>query len=123
MPGHQGGREDAAGQQRHDQLAHHIGRVLCAVERAVEPLLPWFAVAFVGLVIVNSLTVLPAWLVDAGNTLCREFLVAAMAAIGMKTHLKDILSVGWKPVILVLLETLFLAGLFYGLLRLMAAQG
>ena len=33
------------------------------------------------------------------------------------------LSVGWKPVILVLLETLFLAGLYFGLLRLMAAQG
>jgi hypothetical protein len=35
----------------------------------------------------------------------------------------DGLSVGWKPVILVLLETLFLAGLYFGLLRLMAAQG
>jgi uncharacterized integral membrane protein (TIGR00698 family) len=87
------------------------------------PLLPWFAVSFVGLVIVNSLEVLPGWLVGAGNALSREFLVAAMAAIGMKTHLKDILSVGWKPVILVLMETLFLAGLFFGLLRLMAAQG
>ncbi|AEI77167.1 hypothetical protein CNE_1c18270 [Cupriavidus necator N-1] len=40
----------------------------------------------------------------------------AMAAIGMKTHMKDILTVGWKPVALMVLETLFLAVLFYGML-------
>ncbi|MDX6014275.1 putative sulfate exporter family transporter [Cupriavidus necator] len=42
--------------------------------------------------------------------------VMAMAAIGMKTHMKDILTVGWKPVALMVLETLFLAVLFYGML-------
>ena len=36
----------------------------------------------------------------------------------MKTHLKDILTVGWKPVALMVLETVFLAGLFYLLLTL-----
>lgn len=77
------------------------------------PLLPGFAVTFVLLVVVNSLGVLPAWLVSTGNDVSRSFLVAAMAAIGMKTHLKDILSVGWKPVALMVLETLFLAVLFY----------
>ena len=81
------------------------------------PLLPWFAVAFVVLVIVNSTGWLPRPLTQAGNEASRACLVAAMAAIGMKTHLKDILSVGWKPVLLMLLETLFLAVLFYGLMQ------
>lgn len=83
------------------------------------PLLPWFAVVFVILVVINSLLTLPGSLVQTGNAMSRVFLVGAMAAIGMKTHLKDIVSVGWKPVALMFLETLFLAGLFYGLLRCM----
>lgn len=82
------------------------------------PLLPWFAVAFVGLVIVNSTGWLPRSVTQAGNEVSRACLVAAMAAIGMKTHLKDILSVGWRPVALMVLETVFLAVLFYGLMQL-----
>ena len=77
------------------------------------PLLPWFAVVFVLLVLVNSLLGLPEVMVGAGNNLSRIFLVGAMAAIGMKTHLKDIRSVGWKPVVLMVLETLVLALFVY----------
>jgi len=80
------------------------------------PLLPWFAVVFVVLVLLNSLLHLPDIVVSTGHVLSRTFLVAAMAAIGIKTHLKDILSVGWKPVALMVLETMFLAALVYGLL-------
>lgn len=64
--------------------------------------------------------ILPKWLVAGGNSLSQSFLVAAMAAIGMKTHLKDILGMGWKPVVLMVLESVFLAVLFYGLMRLFA---
>ena len=81
------------------------------------PLLPGFAVAFVVLVAINSAIALPSAWVETGNALSRAFLVAAMAAIGMKTQLKDVLSVGWRPVALVLLETVFLAALVYGVLR------
>lgn len=81
------------------------------------PLLPWFAVAFVVLVVVNSTGWLPRPVTQAGNEVSRACLVAAMAAIGMKTHLKDILSVGWRPVALMVLETVFLAVLFYGLMQ------
>ena len=75
------------------------------------PLLPWFAVVFVLLMLLHSFVPLPSVLTDTGNTLSRYCLVTSMAAIGIKTHLKDILSVGWKPVALVVLETLFLAAL------------
>ena len=57
------------------------------------------------------------WVLSGGDALSRICLVGAMAAIGMKTHLKDVLTVGLKPVLLMVIETVFLAVLFYGLLR------
>jgi len=98
----------------HAQQARHGMSVDAPTNR--PPLLPWFAVVFVLLVLLNSFTALPEVLTRTGHTLSRSFLVAAMAAIGIKTHLKDILSVGWKPVALVFLETLFLAALVSGYL-------
>ena len=91
-----------------------------ATSTARPPLLPWFAVVFVLLILVNSFLHLPVLVVDAGNTVSRLCLVGAMSAIGMKTHLKDVLSVGWKPVALVVLETLWLAVLVYGMLQVMS---
>lgn len=85
---------------------------------ARPPLLPWFAVAFALLVLVNSTGWLPAPLVSAGKGLSQWCLVASMAAIGMKTHLKGIVTVGWKPVALMVAETVFLAALFFGMLKL-----
>jgi len=84
------------------------------------PLLPWFAVAFALLVGIHSLDLLPRALVAFGNDASRWCLVAAIAAIGMKTRLKDLLTVGVRPVALVLGETLFLAVLVLGLLRVLA---
>ncbi len=77
------------------------------------PLLPGFAVAFLALVALHSTAWLAPWLVNAGQKTSQWFLVFAMSAIGLKTHLKQIVTVGWKPVALMLLETLFLAIVFY----------
>lgn len=97
------------------------GLASCDAKR--PPLLPWFAVAFAVLVGVHSLGLVPRFVVSAGNTASQWCLMGAMAAIGMKTHLKDVLTVGWKPVLLMVIETVFLAILFYGLLWLAAATG
>lgn len=75
------------------------------------PPLPWFAVAFVALVALNSLVALPSTVTDAGNTLSRWCLVAA---IGMKTRLGDLVQVGWKPVALMIGETVLLAAMVLG---------
>lgn len=75
------------------------------------PLLPWFAVAFAVLVGINSTGLVPHGVQDLGNSASRWFLVLAIAAIGMKTKLKQIAAVGIKPVLLMLGETVFLAGL------------
>lgn len=78
-----------------------------AAER--PPLLPWFAVAFAVLVAINSTGFVPHSVQEVGNSASRWFLVLAIAAIGMKTQLKQIAAVGIKPVLLMLGETVFLA--------------
>jgi uncharacterized integral membrane protein (TIGR00698 family) len=81
------------------------------------PLLPWFAVAFAGLLALNSTGWLPRSVQAAGNDLSRWCLIAAIASIGMKTHLKEVAAVGLKPVLLMVCETAFLALLALALLR------
>lgn len=75
------------------------------------PLLPWFVTAFAALVVVNSLVPIPEFVRDAGNTASRWCLVAAISALGVKTHFSEIVDIGWKPVVLMVLETIFIAGL------------
>jgi uncharacterized integral membrane protein (TIGR00698 family) len=94
-------------------LAIHV-RGTAAAHAA--PVLPWFAVAFAGLVLVNSLGWIPAVVVEGGSTLSRICLVMAIAAIGMKTSLKSLVDMGMRPVMLIVLETLVLAFLVLGFL-------
>jgi uncharacterized integral membrane protein (TIGR00698 family) len=80
------------------------------------PVLPWFAVAFAVLVVVGSSGWIPKLVTDAGNVISRWCLVAAIAAIGMKTSLKSLVEMGMKPVMLVVGETVFLAALVLGVI-------
>ena len=75
------------------------------------PILPWFVLVFGVLALVNSSGALPAGITAAASETSRWCLVAAVAAIGIKTRFKDLAAAGWKPVILMVLETLFLAAL------------
>jgi uncharacterized integral membrane protein (TIGR00698 family) len=75
------------------------------------PVLPWFAVVFAILVGVASTGWIPQPVIDAGATFSRWCLVTAISAIGMKTSLKSLVDMGLKPVMLIVAETLFLAGL------------
>jgi uncharacterized integral membrane protein (TIGR00698 family) len=82
------------------------------------PLLPWFVVVFALLVLVNSLGWIPRPLAQAGSALSGWCLVVSIAAIGVKTQVRQLASVGIKPVILMVGETLLLAAIVLGLLRL-----
>lgn len=73
------------------------------------PLLPWFAVGFVILAAINSTGWIAPAVQSAGNEVSRWCLVIAISAIGMKTQLRELASVGFKPVALMLGETIFLA--------------
>jgi uncharacterized integral membrane protein (TIGR00698 family) len=73
------------------------------------PLLPWFALAFGLLVVINSLVAIPKGISGFFSEVSRFLLVTAIAAIGMKTQLKQLTVLGWRPVLLIVSETLFLA--------------
>ncbi len=78
-------------------------------EARKEPLLPMFLVAFVVLVIVNSL----GWVPDQAHALLTPVsswcLLTAVAALGVKTSLKALADVGLAPVGVMVGQTLFLA--------------
>ena len=75
------------------------------------PILPWFLAVFLALVAANSLLPVPAVVQDAGGTASRWCLVTAIAALGIRTRFKDMLDIGWRPVVLMVVETLIIAGL------------
>jgi uncharacterized integral membrane protein (TIGR00698 family) len=83
-----------------------------------QPLLPWFIVVFSALMMVNSLGWIPRQLASAGVSLSTWFLVTSIAAIGIKTKVKELLTVGMRPVVLMVGETLLMAAIVLGLLRL-----
>jgi uncharacterized integral membrane protein (TIGR00698 family) len=78
---------------------------------AKPPLLPWFVVAFAILVALNSAGFVPAAAQHSLQALSTWLLVISMAAIGMKSHLKDVATVGLRPIVLMVSETVFLAAL------------
>ena len=71
--------------------------------------LPWFIVAFVIVVAMNSFGLLPAALRDGMEWLSRTCLVLALAAIGLKASFGELAAVGWRPLVLIIGETVFLA--------------
>lgn len=81
------------------------------------PLLPLFAVGFLVLACINSTGLVPAMVQGGVNELSRWCLVIAIAAIGMKTQLKDLAAVGIKPILLMVGETAFLVALVLTLMH------
>ncbi|XGA80230.1 putative sulfate exporter family transporter [Halomonas sp. CH40] len=78
------------------------------------PMLPSFLVGFVVLVVINSLGLIPEAVNEGMSTLSRWCLVTAIAALGIKTSFQKLAVVGWKPVILMVLETLLLLAIVLG---------
>ncbi len=81
------------------------------------PLLPWFAVAFIAFVAINSTGWVAPMVRALGSDASRWCLVIAIGAIGMKTELKQLVNVGLRPVALMIGETVFLALLVLALLH------
>jgi uncharacterized integral membrane protein (TIGR00698 family) len=81
------------------------------------PLLPGFAIVFVALVALNSFNAIPSTVAAFGSDVSRWCLVAAVAALGAKTRLRELADIGFKPVALMIGETTFLALLVLALLH------
>ena len=81
------------------------------------PLLPWFAVGFLLLACINSTGWVPPAVQGTVNELSRWCLVVSISALGMKTQLRELASVGIKPILLMVGETIFLVVLVLLLLH------
>lgn len=81
---------------------------------------PWFLLAFVALAAAASFHALPQPILAPIAELSRWCLIIAIAAIGVKTSLGKLQHVGWKPIALIVCETLFLLGVV--VLCIMAGQ-
>lgn len=81
------------------------------------PLLPWFMIAFALRVAINSTGWLAPLVAKIGSDISTWFLVASMAGIGMKTHLRELVTLVLKPVVLMVGETVLLALLVLAMLR------
>jgi uncharacterized integral membrane protein (TIGR00698 family) len=79
-----------------------------------RPLLPWFLIAFVILVIVNSMGWVPSQIHSVLTPISSWCLLTAVAALGVKTSLKALTEVGPAPIGVMVLQTIFLAAIVFG---------
>lgn len=74
---------------------------------------PWFVLGFVALIYANSEALLSAKALSIVQSFGKGFLMAALTAVGMKTSLLSLKSVGKQAAFLVCLETAMLFCLYY----------
>ncbi len=70
--------------------------------------IPPFLVGFILLAGMNSLGLMPVGLSDSLGSISKWLLVMAIAAVGLKTSMKDLFSLGYGPTLLVVSETAIL---------------
>ncbi len=72
--------------------------------------LPLFLLGFIALVLIGSAGTLPKPAVAGAAFISRWCLVSAVAALGVKTSFGSLVKVGWQPIALMLIETLWIGG-------------
>lgn len=73
------------------------------------PLIPGFLLAFSSLVVLSSSGLFSKGMIHFAGDSSRWLLVVAISAAGLKTSFKDLALLGWKPVVMLVAETIFLA--------------
>jgi len=73
--------------------------------------LPWFLLVFVALAVANSLGAIPRPVAEGLDRVSQWCLLVAIAALGMKTSLAELRSLGWLPILLMAAETIVIAAL------------
>ena len=72
-------------------------------------LIPTFLLGFVVFSIVASMQIFPSAMTQQIGDLSRWMLVIAIAAAGLKTNFQELAKLGWQPVLMLIVETLFIA--------------
>lgn len=75
-----------------------------------QSLVPIFLLGFVALMILNSCGWIAPQVSSALGATSRACLVIAIAALGMKTSFQSLASLGWRPVLMLVADTVWIAG-------------
>lgn len=81
------------------QSANAGAGATCKSTVKMRSLIPWFIVGFVALALVNSTGVVPSVLASAAKHSSKFLMVAALAAIGIKTDIAEMRRAGANPMI------------------------
>lgn len=73
--------------------------------------LPWFVVAFAALALLASFNILPQPVVSLAGAASQWLLLVAIAALGLKTSPSRLKAIGFRPLMVLVAQTVFL-GLF-----------
>lgn len=71
--------------------------------------IPWFAIAFVAVVLINSLNIIPLAIKDLIIQVNPILLTVSLVALGLNTNLRKISKIGFKPMYLAGLSWIFLS--------------
>lgn len=93
-----GGASKSSGPRR--SAAREESEAPRGAKRAARIAVPWFALGFVAVAGINSLSILPGAAVAAGIYADTAILATAMAALGVSTHVSAIRTAGIKPLAL-----------------------
>lgn len=88
---------------------------------AAPPVVPVFVLGFVAIAVLNSVGLVPAFVRDPLSMISKSCLLIAIAGVGVRTNLRELTSVGYAPIVLMVLETAFIAGVSVGGFALFAA--
>ena len=72
-------------------------------------LIPSFLLGFIALAVIGSMQILPDSVTQSISGLSRWMLVIAIAAAGLKTNFQELAKLGWQPVVMLVIETIFIA--------------
>jgi len=74
-------------------------------------LIPTFLLGFVALSVVASMQILPSPVTQSIGEISRWMLVIAIGAAGLKTNFQELAKLGWQPVVMLVVETVFIAAI------------
>ncbi|PLX72381.1 MAG: putative sulfate exporter family transporter [Azoarcus sp.] len=104
-------------------LTFHAERKKSETPGAKTPILPLFLVVFAALAAANSMGWLPHEVVEISSDVSRWCLVISIAALGVKTSLEKLAALGWKPIVLMSSEAIFVATYMLGVVYVSRAFG
>ena len=86
-------------------------KVSAAADREKAPAFPLFLIGFIVLFAINSTGLIPGDVIQPVANLAPALLLVAIAALGIRTSMQEVMTIGLKPVLLIVGETLFIAAI------------